>query len=297
MKLCKPPLLIMMAFQSAMLSQPVPGNGNAAPAAMTAVSGQGQPIVLIGGGLQGSDSWGPLLPRLEAMRRVIRLQNLNVAFGAKGQDLPQGYSVRMESTAVKRSLDELALNAPVDVIGWSSGGAIALDFALGNSDRIRSLTLIEPAAFWVLAPNDRSDREFTRMAELVRTFEGEISEEQFEAFMCGNGTFNCANASPRTSSVWPRLVRSRQALNGLRAYVEHTDSVGRLRSFQKPVLIITGLQSAGFAKKVNESLARHLPNSELIELPGGHASFLTSTDRFLEKLTVFLQTADRGSRR
>jgi pimeloyl-ACP methyl ester carboxylesterase len=292
MSLSKVPLLAAMAFQSLVVAQPRAANADTASGAVeAAVSGQGQPIVLVGGGLQGRDSWGPVLPRLETMRRVVRPQNLNVAFGVEGQDLPSGYSVRMESAALRRALDKLALKGPVDVIGWSSGGAIALDFALGNPERIRSLTLIEPAAFWVLTPNDRSDRSLARMAELARNLKGEITEEQFEAFMCGNGSFNCAEASPRTSPLWSRLVRYKQALNGLGAYVDHADSVDRLRSFRKPVLIITGSQSPGFARNVNQSLARHISSSESVELPGGHASFLTSPDLFFEKLAGFLQRA------
>jgi pimeloyl-ACP methyl ester carboxylesterase len=292
MSLSKVALLAGIAFQSFMVAQPPASNADTASLTVeAAVSGQGQPIVLVGGGLQGRDSWGPVLPRLETMRRVVRPQNLNVAFGVQGQDLPPGYSVQMESASLGRALDKLGLKAPVDVIGWSSGGVIALDFALGNPERIRSLTLIEPAAFWVLTPNDRSDPGFARMAELARNLKGEITEDQFATFLCGNGSLNCAEANPRTSPLWPRLVRYKQALNGLGAYIDYTDNVHRLRSFRKPVLIITGSQSTGFARKVNQSLARHISSSESAELPGGHASFLTSTNLFLDTLKRFLQRA------
>ena len=256
-------------------------------------SGEGQPIVLIGGGLQGADSWGPLVARLESTRRVIRLQNVNVGFGLKNDKLPSGYSVDMESAAAKRALDDLGIKHPVDIVGWSSGGAIALDLALDHPERIRSVTRIEPIAIWVLGSQEQNDPALTRMIGLARTLRGQISDDQFEAFMCGNGTLNCSAGSPRSSPLWPRLIRYKQALNGLAAYVDHTDNLEWLKRFRKPVLIVTGSQSASFAKRINQSLAKQLASAEVLDLPGGHASFLNSTDLFVEKLSLFLQQVER----
>ena len=252
------------------------------------VSGQGQSLVLIGGGLQGTDSWGPLVDRLNTTRRVIRLQNLNVASGLKGDTLPSGYSVKVESAAAIRALDTSGIK-DFDLIGWSSGGSIALDLALDHPDRVKSLTLIEPIAVWILSPQERNDTNLKRMTELARTLRGPISDEQFEAFMCGNGSFKCSEASPRSSPLWPRLVRYKQSLNGLAAYTQHTESVERLKTFRKPVLIITGTQSASFAKTIDQRLSQQFFSAKSVELPGGHASFLTSPDLFLETLTSFLQ--------
>ena len=242
----------------------------------TRISGEGQPLVLIGGGLQGADSWGPLIPRLEANRKVIRLQNLNVEFGLKNRPLPEGYSVKAESAAARAALDKLALKQPIDLVGWSSGGAIALDFALDHPERIRSLTLIEPTAFWVLGPDERKDPGLVRMGDLMRRVKGEISDEQFEAFICGTDSSTCSGtASPRTLPIWSRLVRYRQALNGLSVYLVHTDEISRLNTFRKPVLIVTGSQSAKFAKDIDRRLGDSLASSRKVELSGGHASFLT----------------------
>jgi len=95
------------------------------------LSGAGAPLVVIGGGLTGWARWKPLLPRLTPGRRVILLQPLNVEFGLESL-LPLDYSVRMESEALKATLDSLALNAPVDLIAWSFGALATLDFVLGT---------------------------------------------------------------------------------------------------------------------------------------------------------------------
>lgn len=129
------------------------------------------------------------------------------------------------------------------------------------------------------------------MTDLARTLRGPISDEQFEAFMCGNGSFKCSEANPRSSPLWPRLIRYKQSLNGLAVYTEHTESVARLRTFRKPVLIITGTESASFARAIDQRLLQQFSSAKSVELPGGHASFLASPDLFLESLTAFLQHA------
>src|SRR3990170_1673622 len=106
------------------------------------VTGQGEPLVLVPGGLTGWLSWEPHAQRLSSSRKVVRVQLLNVQFGLENRPLPPDYSVRTESEALATTLDDLGLQSPVDFVAWSYGGLVALDYALGHANRIRSLTLI-----------------------------------------------------------------------------------------------------------------------------------------------------------
>ena len=63
--------------------------------------------------------------------------------------MPRGYDLTTESAAIVRALDRQGIEG-IDLVGWSYGGAIALDVALDDPGRVRTLTLIEPAAFWIL---------------------------------------------------------------------------------------------------------------------------------------------------
>ncbi|MBC7926353.1 MAG: hypothetical protein H7039_11915 [Bryobacteraceae bacterium] len=85
-------------------------------------------------------------------------------------------------------------------------------------------------------------------------------------------------------------------MNGLAAYTEHTESVERLKRFRKPVLVITGTQSSSFAKRIDQSLSQQFASAKSVEIPGGHASFLTSPDLFLENLTAFLQHVNSAAK-
>jgi len=87
------------------------------------VEGEGEPIVLVPGGLTGCISWEPHAKRLTATRKVIRVQLLNVEYGLENRPLPPGYSLRTEAGALKATLDEAVPNGPLDIVAWSFGAA------------------------------------------------------------------------------------------------------------------------------------------------------------------------------
>src|SRR5688572_9900415 len=107
------------------------------------VTGEGRPVVLVGGGLLGADGWGEVPQILSRTRRVINLQNLAVQYGLEDRALPKEYSIHTEVDALRRTLDAMRA-ADVDIIGMSHGGVIAIAFALESPHRARTVTLIEP---------------------------------------------------------------------------------------------------------------------------------------------------------
>jgi pimeloyl-ACP methyl ester carboxylesterase len=111
------------------------------------VKGEGNPIVLVGGGLTGWKSWEPFVEIFNAkQRKVILVQLISVQYGLEDRPLPDGYSVKIESGALAATLDSLSFTTPVDIVAWSFGAFTSLDYALDHPDQIRSLTLIEPPA-------------------------------------------------------------------------------------------------------------------------------------------------------
>lgn len=117
--------------------------------------GTGPPLVMLGGGTLGAGEFAPHARVLATDFQVVRLQTLNIERAQKRQPLPPGYSIKVESSAMARSLDQLGLTTPLDVVGHSFGALVALDLALNHPDRIRTLVLDEPPAFWVVRPCSR----------------------------------------------------------------------------------------------------------------------------------------------
>ena len=250
------------------------------------VTGKGPPLVLVGGGLTGWLGWEPHAERLAANRRVVRVQLLNVQYGLENRPLPSGYSVKMEAQALAATLDELELSEAIDIAAWSYGALVTLDYALDNPARIRSLTLIEPPAFWVLRASGGLDAEAEQTAAMLRTLHGDISEDQLEQFLCGVG-FCPPGQSPRKLPQWPLWVQHRQSLRNSPAALDHRDDLKRLRAFQPPVLLVKGTGSARFLHQITNVLAVELPNARIAEMPGGHAPHIASMDRFLEQMKAF----------
>jgi pimeloyl-ACP methyl ester carboxylesterase len=256
-------------------------------------TGGGQPVVLIGGGLTGWASWEPHAARLAATREVTRLQLLSVQYGLEDRPLLDGYSVRMESRALAAALDELGRTGPVDLVAWSYGALVTLDFALNHPERVRTLTLIEPPALWTLPDRGRSLPD-TRALEAVASEiddDDDVSIHALTSFLRTVALVPPA-ADPESLPQWESWVRHRRSLRATSAPFDHTDDPARLRELDRPVLLVTGHGTSPFLRAIHDTLAATLPDARTLELAGGHAPQLADMDGFLERLARF--HADAG---
>jgi pimeloyl-ACP methyl ester carboxylesterase len=252
----------------------------------TLTVGSGRGVVLVGGGLTGWQSWIPHAERLARTRTVTRAQPLSVELGLANQPLPAGYSIEMESAALEAALSP----EPIDVVAWSYGAFIALDYALDHPERIRTLTLIEPPAFWVLSATNRLDdtsrAQSKAMRELYMGMTGDVRPEQLATF-CRSAGFVPQTIDPEATMQWPSWLEHRRSLRTGTAAWDHVGSKDRLEAFPRPVLLVKGAASTHFLHAIIAALAATLPRAEVLELPGGHAAHLESLDAFLARLAAF----------
>lgn len=253
------------------------------------VIGEGPPLVLVGGGLTGYKSWEPHAERLADRHTVARLQPLNVQFGLENRPLPEGYSLPTESAALKATLDELGWRDPVDLVGWSYGALASLDFALNHPERIRTLTLIEPPAAWVLP--DRDSDEGTITSADMQTNGDDIDLEELERLLHVIGLIP-SDMSAAEMPQWPVWVEHRRSFKLGSVPLEHTDDPDRLRRLERPVWLVTGTGTDLFYHRVQAMLASQLPQVQTSEMPAGHGPHIVSMDRFLAELDRFIAAAD-----
>jgi pimeloyl-ACP methyl ester carboxylesterase len=254
------------------------------------VKGTGAPLVLVGGGLTGWLSWEPHQERLSSTRTVGRAQPLAVQYGLDNEALPEGYSLKMESRALGAAIDAQFPVGAIDLAAWSFGAFITLDYALDHSERVRTLTLIEPPAFWVLDAAGTGDaetaRESSELHALYRQMTDDVTEVQLAAFVCHAGL--CPpGKSPNELQPWPTWVKHRRSLRTGDASWAHRDTAARLRAFDRPVLLVKGTGSAHFLHRIEDGLAKTLPRAQMVELPGGHAPNIVAMDAFLERMATF----------
>lgn len=253
-------------------------------------NGTGAPLLLIGSGLTGWQSWIPHEERLVTTRLVSRAQLINVQLGLEGTPLPSDYSVKLESRALAAGLEAAGMRGAIDIAAWSYGAFVALDYALDHPDRVRTLTLIEPPAFWVLDAtghmDEQSRRDREQLEALHAAMRGDVSEDQLEAFMTHVGL-----APPgrplRSMPQWPNWVKHRRSLLQGPAVFAHRDDAARLRAFDRPVLLVKGAGSTHFLHRIVDALGETLPNARVVELPGGHAPHLVAMDEFIRILSDF----------
>jgi pimeloyl-ACP methyl ester carboxylesterase len=103
--------------------------------------GSGEPLVLLHGGVAGSEIFAPILPALAAGRRVITpdLQG----HGRTGEsDRP--LRVGLLAGDVAALIEQLGLER-ADVLGYSLGGAVAFRLAVEHPERVRRLILVSIA--------------------------------------------------------------------------------------------------------------------------------------------------------
>ena len=250
------------------------------------VTGNGRPIVLVGGGLTGWASWEPFVKGFSDKRTVITVQLLGVQFGLENRPLPEDYSVKTESDALAATLDSLGYNSAIDVVAWSFGAFTALNYALDHPGRIRSLTLIEPPAMWVLHATGKWDDEAQQAADFFQTQKGDIPEDMLAEFIQRAGLVP-PGQSPRELPAWNYWVPFRQSLRVNPSVVSFRDDVNRLKNFQPPVLLVKGTGSTNWLHRIIEGLSETIPHSRVVEFPGGHAAHIVSKDKFIPELEKF----------
>lgn len=101
------------------------------------VQGQGEPLLLLHGGLGSIDMFRPLLPELTKNRKVIAVDLQGHGRTALGDRPFRLESMGDDMAAIVKRLG----HDKVDVFGYSLGGGVALRMALQKPDSVRRLAL------------------------------------------------------------------------------------------------------------------------------------------------------------
>lgn len=258
------------------------------------VQGQGEPIVLVPGGLTGWLSWIPHQERLVDDYRAIRVQPIHNELGSAGLPGDPGYTAETEREALRLTLDALGLERP-HLVGWSGGGKAALEFATEYPDRVRSLALVEPAAYWVLEELGDRLEDVERANSLVHGLFGRpVTEDDLATFLELAGFVESAEDAPSHPN-WDRWLDHRMALSWQGERLDHPErSVDELARITCPVLLTKGTRTADWLKRLVDVLGERLPNASVVELDGDHAHHIESIDAFLEALEAHLTHTDEA---
>lgn len=254
-------------------------------------AGVGEPLVLIPGGVTGWLSWIPHQERLRDRYRTIRVQPIHNELGSAGQPGDPSYTREVAVESLLLTLDHLEIQQG-HFAGWSAGGKGLLDFAIVHPDRLRSVTLVEPAANWVLEAAGESDQEQHESAEFLHSLAGrEVTEDDLARFLYIAG-FVSDPSQARTDPYWERAWPHRMTLSWLSERLMGSDhTIADLAAVTCPVLLTKGTRTGSAERRIVDLLGLHLPHANVVEFEGTHAHHIESIDRFLETLNLHLQSS------
>lgn len=236
------------------------------------------------------NQWRPLADRLGREARLFAPALIGYD-PDEPWDPARGPTLDDEARRIGNLLDTVP--GPVDLVGHSFGGAVALRVALHRPGRIRRLVVYEPALFSLLAgsPDDRGAlAEIMSVAnaigEALDVDHPAAAAARFVDYWSGEGSWAGLDARPRAllESRMAKVMAEYDALSGdqtpLSAYV-------RLRL---PVLWIEGGRSPAPVHDVRRRLLPVLPDTRIVRLPdAGHMGPLTRAAEVADIIADFLQ--------
>jgi 3-oxoadipate enol-lactonase len=213
--------------------------------------GSGPPLLLLHEGVGDARMWDPVWPDLTAAFRAIRY---DVRGYGRSPAPTQKYTLLGDALAV---LDHFGV-ATAHVTGCSMGGLTALELALGQPDRVRTLVLLCPGV---------SGYPYPETPELDAKYEA-LQAAGDEEGLLRAGLEQWGRASP--DLLVTELMRS-----ALRAWAteEEFQQAGepvydRLGEVRMPTVLMVGDKDDAGLIASNEAAAQRIPGCELIRMPG-----------------------------
>lgn len=235
----------------------------------TLSQGSGPDVVLVHGALGDRRQWDPIAAALAPRFRTHALSR-RYHWPGPMPAATERYTYELHRDDVLRLIDRLG--GPAHLVGHSYGAGVVLLAALQAPDRVRSLTLIEPALGSLLpeAGPDLAEERATRVAALgeVRALVG--AEKHLEA---AEVFIDWVQGGPGGFSQLPGAVRQGLHDNALTlgptiAGSQPDVSPASLRSLRMPSLVAIGERTRGFYRLIGEVSAAGIPGARFARLPG-----------------------------
>ncbi len=249
--------------------------------------GSGRPVLLLHSSMSSHRQWLGLVSELSANRQCL-LPDLT---GYGGTDLPrqQPWSLAAEAQALLQKVPAELREQPVDLVGHSYGGALALHLARCQQLKINKLVLFEPVAFHLLPQlPDASSlwQEVRTLADALPNLPDEAAAQRFIDYWQQDGFFAALpqRMQQQMAAQVAKVTLDFQALSQEPA--SFADYAGAIPD---KVLLLTGRRSRAPAQRIARALADALPQAELVTLNCGHMGPVTDPQLVNPLILQFLQ--------
>ncbi len=227
--------------------------------------GQGEPVILLHGGLANANYWGNQVPALAKSYRVIVMDSRGHGRSTR-DDRPFGYDLM--ASDVLALMDYLQIGKAA-IIGWSDGAILGLDIAIHHPERITKL-------FAFAANSDPSGVNIAPSPVFKKFIDR--AKTEYEQLSPTPGAYN--SFLVQITAMWA---------------AEPNFTAEDLRAIKVPVLIVDADHDEAIKRENTEFMAREIPNAGLALLPGvSHFALLQDPEQFNCDLLHFLRQRDRA---
>lgn len=256
-------------------------------------SGDGSPLVLVHGATADHTTWrtsGPLLAARHTLHAVDRRGR-----GASGDRRPdEPYAIEREFDDLAAVVDAVAVEGrgPVDVVGHSYGGRIALGAALRTAN-LRRVICYEGAP--PAADHGYQDEDAGTVARVEALVAAGERDEALATFMRDIvGMPESDLAAFRADPIWPRRAAAIDTtIRELRAETSPAGSLDALGAVRQPVLQLLGGASSEPFVAATRALETRLRNGRVVTIDGArHAAHHTHAAEFVAAIETFLADPD-----
>jgi pimeloyl-ACP methyl ester carboxylesterase len=178
--------------------------------------GEGQPLILLHGGLMSGEMFGPTLPAFAERHQVIAV---DLQGHGRTADIDRPIDVRLMADDIVALIDHIGLDKP-DLVGYSLGGAVALHTAAKYPARVRRLV--------VASANIRPDAIYPE----IRAQQAQVNAAAAE-FLKDTPMYQLYQRVAPRPEDFPRLLDKMGE-----AMAKDFDFTEEIRSLQVPTLVV-----------------------------------------------------------
>jgi pimeloyl-ACP methyl ester carboxylesterase len=259
--------------------------------------GSGEPIILIHGFTVDSGYWTEtgVAPRLAERHRVV-LMDMRGHGRSEVTGNPPGFNARSMGDDIDALANALKLES-FHLLGHSTGGMVAVRYAMRRGHRLRSLLLLDTSSATSLVPQYDTPARQRFTHGFAQQFVGRGWEEICTAFRAQPGPLlSGLDQHPDTEELWEtyeELVRVNDPATlaaFARAFFWDPDfRRQQLRQIPCPTLILVGEHDTVF-RGPSDAMAEEIPDVRLVVLEGvGHMTAIEAPDRTIQEIQNFLR--------
>ncbi len=218
------------------------------------------PLVFIHGVGLDCQMWNPQIDNLKEFSTIT----YDLLGHGKTSYKKEKLSLNDFSNQLSQILQYLQIDK-INLVGFSLGSLIALDFVSNHQDKINKLILIGTTY-------KRSDEERLRVIDRYNQakLNKPISNQALKRWFTDSYLKN----NPKTYDLFMNILNKNpeDQKNFLKAYdlfANHKDSIQTIQNITSKTLVMTGSDDPGSTPEMSKELVKDLPNSSFIEIKNG----------------------------